>query len=225
MFSSNCDKQPPKMCPAPDLEPVDPEPDPISSDQIIPNRYPAFGPFENLECISFSHVNLVNEMRYLWLQMVIWSRAYIDNCTAKPEALYPVYERLHLVPMGFYNYMNLFFGQGIAEQFLQLMAQHIVIFGELVNALTAGDQHAANLSRSAWHGNSKNISEFMVHLSRRWDYNEWADLLNKYQKMLIDGTIATLTNDRRKEIIIYDRLQSHSLRIADYMSKGVMHNL
>ncbi len=225
MFNPNCYNQIPKLCLAPELKPTDPAPSSASPDQIVPNRYPSFGPFENLECIAFSHVNLVNEMRYLWLQMVIWSRAYISNSTAKPEALHAVYERLHLVPMGFYNYMNLFFGQGIAEQFLQLLAQHIVIFSELINAMTAGDQHAANLSRSAWYGNSKNISAFMVRLCNLWEYNEWFDLLNKYQKMLLDGAFAILTDDHRKEIIIYDRLQSHSMRIADYMSKGVMHNL
>ncbi len=43
--------------------------DPNQNQNMDPNVNPTFGPFNNLSCITFSQVNLVNEMRYLWLQI------------------------------------------------------------------------------------------------------------------------------------------------------------
>ena len=120
---------------------------------------------------------------------------------------------------------NLFFGQEIAEQFIYLLSQHIIIFSSLVDSMYIGNQQAANLNQSDWYGNAESIAVFMARLNSSWNYQEWYDLLVRYLKMLIDEALAIFSADYRKEIAIYDWLQHHSLRMADYMSRGVMRNL
>jgi len=209
-----------KQIPSPDGGP-----DPNQNQIIDPNVNPAFGPFDNLSCITFSQVNLVNEMRYLWLQLVIWSRSYITNSAARQDAVPAFYERLHSIPQGFFNYMDTFFGQAIAEQLINLLSQHIIIFADLINALSVGNQQAANRSQSAWYGNSNSIAVFLVQINDTWNYYQWLDLLNRYLEMFLDEAIAVMSSDYRREIAIYDRLQYQSLLIADYMSRGIMNNL
>lgn len=190
-----------------------------------PNMNPTFGPFENLDCITYSQMNLVNEMRYLWLQMVIWSRAYINNSVARQDALPVVYARLHSVPIGFYSYMSMFFGKEIAEQFIHLLTENIILFANMVNSMVEGNQRSAIKNQAALYENVSTIAVFMARISGSWNYNEWQNLLNNYLKMLIDEAVAILSGNYQKDIAIYDRLQFYSLRIADYLSKGVMHNL
>jgi hypothetical protein len=190
-----------------------------------PNTNPSFGPFDNLNCISFSQVNLVNEMRYLWLQLVIWSRSYI-NSSATGHASAPVfYERLYSIPTGFYYYMNMFFGQAIAEQFINLLSQHIIIFASLINALKDGNQQEANLRQSDWLGNASSISSFLAQINNTWNINQWQSLLNRYLEMLLDEVIAIMSSNYQNEVAIYDRLQYQSLLTADYMSRGVIESL
>lgn len=190
-----------------------------------PNKNPLFGPFGNGDCITFSQMNIVNEMRYLWLQLVIWSRSYINNKRSRQGAVPAVYERLYSVPAGFYYYMNLFFGKVIAEEFIYLLSQNIIIFADLISAMLEGNQQNANSGQSAWYGNANEISTFLVQINNTWNYNQWLDLLNRYITMHLDEATAILSNNYRREIVIYDRLQYHSLIIADYMSKGVMNSL
>jgi len=211
-----------KQIPSPDRSP---DQNQNQNRNMDPNINPAFGPFDNLSCISFSQVNVVNEMRYLWLQMVIWSRAYITNSVARQEAVPVFYERLYSIPQGFYNYMNTFFGQAIAEQLINLLSQHIIIFTDLINALYVGNQQAANTSQSAWYGNSNSLATFLVQINDTWNYNQWLDLLNRYLEMFLDEAIAVMSSDHRSEIAIYDRLQYQSLLIADYLSRGIIYDL
>ena len=53
--------------------------------QLTLNVNLAFGPFENLKCITYGQMNLVNEMRYLWLQMVIWSRSIYQQLRSEAK--------------------------------------------------------------------------------------------------------------------------------------------
>jgi len=200
-------------------------PEPNQNQNMDPNINPAFGPFDNINCITFSQVNVVNEMRYLWLQMVIWSRAYITNSAARQGAVPAFYERLYSIPQGFYNYMNTFFGQAIAEQLINLLSQHIIIFADLINALSVGDQLRANIGQSAWYGNSSSIATFLIQINNTWNYGQWLNLLNRYLDMFLDEAIAVMSADYRSEIAIYDRLQYQSLLIADYMSRGIIYDL
>lgn len=192
---------------------------------IPPNTTPPFSPFDSISCITYSQMNIVNEMRHLWLQMIIWTRAYINNRRSRQGAVPATYERLYSIPAAFYTYLNLFFGKAIAEQFINLLSQYIIIFADLINAMITGNRQAANSSQSAWYGNVNSIAEFLVQINGSWNVNQWTDLLNRMMTMLIDEAIAILSSDYRREIAIYDRLQYQSLLIADYMSKGLMDSL
>lgn len=186
---------------------------------------PIFGPYDQIQCITFSQVNLVNEMRYLWLQMVIWSRSYINNSAARQRALPIVYEKLYSIPRGFYNYMNLFFGPVVAEQFVNLLSQHVIIFANLIDSMRSGNQQAANASQSAWYENTNGIAALLVRVNNFWNNSQMQDLLVRYLEMLLSEALAIFSSSYREEIAIYDRLQYQSLRIADYMSSGVMNSL
>ena len=216
MFNPNRYKQIPNPGSGPNTNPTP---------GINPNTNPIFSPYDNLTCITFSQVNLVNEMRYLWLQLVIWSRAYITNSSARQDAVPVVYERLYSIPQGFYNYMNTFFGQAIAERFIILLSQNIIIFTSLINAMAAGNQQEVNSSQSEWYENSNSIATFLIQINDTWNYSQWLDLLNRYLNMFLDEAIAIMSSDYRREIAIYDRLQYQSLLMADYMSRGIMNNL
>ncbi|HVI41845.1 MAG TPA: hypothetical protein VM577_14435, partial [Anaerovoracaceae bacterium] len=202
MFYPNRYHRNPAPNPAPN---PNPDPDQIPSPGPNPNTNPSFGPYDNIGCITYSQVNLVNEMRYLCLQLVIWSRAYITNNAARQAAVPAIYERLYSVPNGFYPYMNLFFGQEIAEQFINLASQHIIIFANLINAMSIGNQQAASSSQSAWHENADGIASFLVQINNSWNINQWHNLLNRYLEMFLDEAIAVMSSDYRREIAIYDR--------------------
>lgn len=200
-------------------------PDAARNSADTSNMSPAFGPFGNMHCIPFSQINLVTEMRYHWLQLVIWSRSYMCCRASRQGALPVIYERLYSVPEGFYKYISPFYGQVIAEQLIDLLSQYVIIFASLIDAMAAGNQQEANMSQSAWYKNANDIAALLVQINNSWNYNEWQDLLGRLIRMNIDQAIAVLSGNYQGEIVIYDRLQYHSLIMADYMSRGVLQSL
>jgi hypothetical protein len=203
----------------------DPGQDTIRNPAESPAVNPDFWPFGGIDCIPFSQINLVNTMRYLWLQLVSWSRPYLCCSSSKEEAKPVIYERLHSVPAGFFNYISTFFGQAIAEQFIHLMSRHVILFADLIEAMISGNQQEANRSQSEWYGNAAEIAAFLARINETWNYYQWQDLLGRLIRMHIEEAVAILSADYQREIAIYDRLQYHSLLMADYMSRGVIRSL
>lgn len=192
----------------------------------VPAPTPAPTPAPSqLPYLTYEQMNIINEFRFHVLELAIWGRSLALSLKYKLPDTEAIYARLLEVPSHFYDSMSTFYGQEIAEQFLNLLTQHLISFRTLTEALLSGDQAAADASLKQFYANADQISEFFARLSPFWDKRQWQNLLYQYIQMIYYHIQAIVTENHAMEIQIFDRIQYHTVLLGDYLARGVLYQL
>ena len=77
---------------------------------------------------------LMNQLQQLWAQHVYWTRFFIISTAEELGDLAPVTDRILQNPKDFAQLFAPIFGMNIANQFQELLTQHLLIAADLVNA-------------------------------------------------------------------------------------------
>lgn len=180
---------------------------------------------EESNYITYGQMNLINDIRMLWLQLVLWTRLFLISTITELGNLDAVSKRLNRIPSDFYYKLQLFFGTVNAERFADLLTQHITILKDIAIALKDGNTEAVDANTALLYQNADEISDFLATMNPYWDKGEWQNLLYQYIKLQLESMVAILAGDYEKDIAIYDRLEDHVLILADYMARGIMQYL
>lgn len=177
------------------------------------------------EYLTYGQMNLINDIRYDVFQLVMWSRSLINVIASDLKSIEAVTRKIHTLPTLFYNSFKPYMGEVIGQEFQNLIFQHILIFTNIIYGLKNGDKEAVDSNLVEWYKNADDIATFLAQNNLYWDREQWRLLLYYYLDMTERETIALLSQDYESGILIYDRLQYHSLIIADYLSRGLMQNI
>lgn len=79
-----------------------------------------------------------------------------------------VTQRLLQNPADFAKVLKKFFGSKIAEQFEDLLREHLLIAAALVNAAKAGNAQEVEEQRRRWFDNAEDIARFFASISCFW---------------------------------------------------------
>ena len=170
-------------------------------------------------------MNLINEFRTLFLQLAIWTRAYIISTASGFGNVDYVSQRLFNVPLDFMNKLQLIFGTEAAETFLNLLTRHVTLTQALVNAQSDGDIEAVNATVIELYGNADEIAAFLVQINPFWNNIQWRNLLYNYIAMTFEESTSLLAGDYARDIDVFDRISLHSFLLGDYMANGIMQYL
>lgn len=170
-------------------------------------------------------MNIINEFRFHVLELAIWGRSLALSLKYKLPNVDAVYNRLLEVPSHFYDSLSTFYGQEIAEEYLNLLTQHLITFRTLTEALLSGDNAAADASIKQFYANADSISEFFARLSPYWDKRQWQNLLYQYIQLIYYHILAIVTNAYDQEIQIFDRISYYTILLGDYLARGVLYQL
>lgn len=175
--------------------------------------------------LTYAQMNMINDFRYNVFQLVMWQRSLVNVIASDLKSIEAVTRKIHTLPGLFYNSVRPYMGEFAAQQFQNLLFQHILIFTRIIYGLKNGDRQAVDNAIAEWYQNADEFAAFMAQQNLYWDREQWRLLLYRYLELTIRETVALLSQDYENGIIVYDRLQDLSLIIADYISRGLIQNM
>lgn len=167
-------------------------------------------------------VGLMNSMRMLWEQHTAWTRMTIISIAHNLPDLDFTVKRLLRNPKDFEILFKHFYGEEKARQFGALLKGHLVIAGELVKAVKAGDSRAAAKLEADWYKNADEIAAYLTSINSHWSEEELKSMLHQHLSMVKDEAAARLAGRYARDIAIYDEMEQQSIEIADTLTEGIV---
>lgn len=171
---------------------------------------------------DYSRLNLMNELRRLWEEHIVWTRLFIISTLAELPDLEVTTNRLLRNPSDFAKVLEIYYGRQKADTFRNLFEEHLTIAASIVNS--AKEQNTAAVERysNLWHSNADQIAAFLASINPCWSEDEWKYLLYDHLRMTTDEVVARLSGDYLKDSIIFDMIEQQALAMADVMAAGII---
>ncbi|MGI5892156.1 MAG: acetylglutamate kinase [Bacillota bacterium] len=173
-------------------------------------------------CYSPDQVNLMDTLRKLWEQHVMWTRSFIISTVANLGDLDLVTKRLLRNPTDMANQIKIFYGNQIANQFRKLFEEHLLIAAQLLNAAKAGNTRETDAARRKWYANADEIAAFLASINHYWSRREWQSMLYEHLAMTEDEAVKRLMGQYAQDIALFDEIEEQALRMADVMAAGII---
>lgn len=169
---------------------------------------------------SPSQIMLINELRKLWEQHIMWTRSFIISTAANLGDLEFVTNRLLQNPTDFSNLFRKFYGNVKADIFKELLTKHLQIGADLVNAIKQGNSEKASDSRTKWYKNADEIAKFLATINPYWSEEKWKSLMYDHLKMTENEAKERIKGNFKEDIKLYSDIENEALKMADYMAYG-----
>lgn len=194
----------------------------MKSEEINQNQNPYPG---QDRCITYGQMNLINDFRALWTELIIWIRSYMVSTITGFSDLEAIKNKLFTFPAEFANKFQPCFGVNLSERLQHLLLMYIVQVIAIIDAQKNNDQQALDMLVRNLYQYSDKLADFLASINPYWSKSLWQELLYHLNSQGISEIIALFTQDYVKEIDIRSRLLKHALTLGDYMAAGVMHYL
>lgn len=169
-----------------------------------------------------NQINIINTFRKLWEQHIMWTRSFIISTAADLGDLSNVTERLLHNPTDFAMVLRNYYGPEKAKRFEALLKDHLLIAASLVNNAKKGNTDEVAKDRKRWYENADELSIFLSEINPYWSMRKFRSLFYDHLKMTEDEAVFRLNNKYPLDIMIYDSIESQALKMADFMSYGII---
>lgn len=165
-----------------------------------------------------------NAMRKLWEEHVTWTRLYIISVAADLPDKDVTAQRLLQNQADIGNAVKPFYGDAAGNQLTQLLKEHILIAGDILADVKAGDSAKAQADSQKWYENADQIAVFLNSANpKNWPL----ETLKSQMKMHLDLTLTEaadrLNGKYADDVKEYDLVENHILGMADILSSGIIH--
>jgi hypothetical protein len=174
------------------------------------------------QCFSQSAVQLKSDLRKLWIDHTIWTKNYIVSAIAGMEDQEKVLERLLKNQEDIGNAIKPYYGETAGNKLTELLREHILIAGKIVDAAKSGNQVNVSKFNKEWYKNADDIAQFLSSANPNWPINELKDLLYMHLKMITDDVVARINQDWDGSIIAFDKGEDHIIKLADTLTEGII---
>ncbi|MFP3123174.1 glycosyltransferase [Ectobacillus funiculus] len=173
--------------------------------------------------ISQSEVKFENEFRRLWMDHVLWTSNYITSATtAGSEDQKQVLSRLLKNQEAIGNAVKPVYGEKAGNKLTELLKEHIIIAGKIVDAAKAGKKALVNQLNKEWYKNADDIAAFLSSANPYLKNEYLKKLLYMHLKLVTNDLSASLAKDWNARIVAIDEGVSHIILMADTISAGVV---
>ncbi|WP_175989205.1 glycosyltransferase [Bacillus sp. Marseille-Q1617] len=173
------------------------------------------------ECVSPDALKLKEDMRTLWNDHVIWTHNYIVSAVDGLEDQEKVLERLLQNQKDIGNAIKPFYGEKAGNQLAELLTEHIVIAGKIVESAKAGNQAEVEKLNKEWYRNADDITAFLIGANPNWSEKELKELLYMHLDFVTKEAVARIQKDWNQNIESFDKGRAHIFHLADALSKGI----
>ncbi|USK44767.1 glycosyltransferase [Cytobacillus oceanisediminis] len=174
-------------------------------------------------CITQSEVKFGNEFRRLWVDHVLWTSNYITSATtAGAEDQKQVLARLLKNQEDIGNSIKPYYGDAAGNKLTELLKEHIVIAGDIVEAAKSGQGAKVNQLNKIWHRNADEIAAFLSGANPNLQNEDVKKLLYTQLELVTDDLTASLVKDWDARIVSIDDGLSQIIMMADAISDAVV---
>jgi hypothetical protein len=173
--------------------------------------------------ISQSEVNFENEFRRLWIDHVLWTSNYITSATtAGAEDQTQVLARLLKNQEDIGNAIKPVYGEKAGNKLTDLLKEHIVIAGKIVDAAKSGNDALVKQLNKEWYRNADEIAAFLSGANPYLKNEDLKNLLYMHLKFVTNDITASLAKDWNARIVAIDEGVTHIILMADTITAGVI---
>ncbi len=177
---------------------------------------------QNYPTPQLRYDKLMCTLQRLWIEHVLWTRAFIISTAFNLPDLNATTNRLLRNPADFARVLQPLYGDNKARLFEELLRDHLIIASQLVNAAKAGDTRAAAQQRSRWYANADEIAEYLGGINPYWNVDTWMALLDDHLKMTENEATQILQGQYEAGIAQYDDIQKEAIQMAQEMARGIV---
>lgn len=173
--------------------------------------------------ISQSEVNFENEFRRLWIDHVLWTSNYITSATtAGAEDQTQVLTRLLKNQEDIGNAVKPLYGEKAGNKLTELLKEHIVIAGKIVDAAKSENEALVKQLNKEWYRNADEIAAFLSGANPHLKNEDLKNSLYMHLKLVTNDLSASLAKDWNARIVAIDEGVTHIILMADTISAGVI---
>ncbi|WP_195574393.1 glycosyltransferase [Paenibacillus sp. 1001270B_150601_E10] len=172
--------------------------------------------------ISPAMVKLHDDLRKLWIDHTIWTHNYIVSAIAGLEDQQDVLERLLRNQQDIGNAIKPYYGEAAGNQLAELLREHILLAGKVVDAAKSGNQADLDKYNKEWFRNADDIAKFLSSANPNWSQKELQDMLHAHLTFITEQVTARLKKDWKAEILASDKGEDHMIMFADILTQGII---
>lgn len=173
-------------------------------------------------CLTESKVRLENDIRKLWIEHVVWTRSYMVSAVAGLEDQEKVLARLLKNQQDIGNAIKPYYGEEAGKKLADLLTEHIVIAGQVIDAVKNGKQADVEKYHKKWYSNADDIAKYLSSLNPNWAENDLKQLLYMHLQLLTEDLMARVTKNWDGDIAAFDKGIAHIIVLADALSAGII---
>ena len=165
---------------------------------------------------------LKQDMRKLWTDHVVWTRAYIVAAVADHPDAQAAAGRLMNNQEDIGNAVAKFYGAPAGQQLTTLLKEHISIAVDLIKAAKGGDKPAQQAADARWQANAVQIADFLAQANPNWPRATLVDLMKMHLSTTTAEVVARLNKDWQGDVQAFDAVYEHILKMADALADGIV---
>ncbi|MBS4190454.1 glycosyltransferase [Bacillus sp. FJAT-49705] len=174
------------------------------------------------QCISPAACKLKGDSRKLWTDHVMWTRLYIVGALAGLDDKEKVLARLLQNQEDLGNAIKSYYGEEAGNKLAELLKNHILIAGKVVEAAKSGNKANFEKFNKEWYKNADDLADFLSKANPNWSKADLKNLLETHLVLLTEDVTARLVKDWDASIAALDKGIDHIIKIADTLSKGIV---
>lgn len=173
-------------------------------------------------CISPAELELSNTMRRLWMEHVNWTWEYIVSATEGLADQKQVLARLLRNQQDLGDAIKPFYGKEAGDKLAELLREHILIAGKIIDAAKSGKQKEVEKLNKEWYRNADDIVRFLTTANPNWSVKELQTLFYRHLELVADAVTSRLKKDWDAYVTTSDLGEAHILTLADVLTKGIV---
>lgn len=174
------------------------------------------------QCLTPSVIELKDNLRKIWVDHVVWTKNYIVSAFADSEDKAKVLARLLQNQQDMGDAIKPYYGEEAGNKLAQLLRDHILIAGKVIDAVKAGNQADVEKYNKEWYTNADDIAKFLSAANPNWSYEQLKEMLHKHLELITEDVTARAKKDWDAEIAAFDKGLDHMIMFADVLTEGIV---
>ncbi|AIQ77060.1 glycosyltransferase [Paenibacillus odorifer] len=174
------------------------------------------------QCLTPSVIELKDNLRKLWIDHVVWTKNYIVSAFADSEDKEKVLARLLQNQQDIGDAFKPYYGEAVGDKVAQLLREHILIAGKVLDAVKAGNQADVEKYNKEWYTNADDIAKFLSSQNPKYSYEQLKEMLHEHLELITDDVTARVKKDWDAEIVAFDKGLEHMIMFADILTEGLI---
>ncbi|MBT2659280.1 glycosyltransferase [Bacillus sp. ISL-18] len=173
-------------------------------------------------CINQSVIELKYPMQKLWIEHAWWTRSFIVSSLAGLKDQNDVLARLLQNQVDLGNIIKPYYGEQAGNKLNNLLKEHILIAGKIIESAKAGDQAKVNQFNKDWIRNADEIVTFLSNANPNWNKQVLSDMFYTHLKLTIAEVEYRLKGEWAADIKTADTNETHLIHMGDFLTDGIV---